>query len=272
MTETELLARIERYYDAVPRSAARVERVGPFSLFVRTDAGWPYYARPTLGETTFAAADVARVCARQQTLEVPQQFEWVADVSPSLRSAIEAVGLVVHTHPLLAMPGAAFRPASPPAEVRIRLVEPDSDDLAQISAVADLAFGAPGTAIGPVGLDELGTAARLSDAAIEAQRQRLRSGRTVTAVALLGDQPVASGSHQPVDGVTEIVGVATLPAFRRRGLGAAVTSRLVEDALERGIETIFLSADDDAVARVYQRLGFERLATACIAEPPADAD
>jgi GNAT superfamily N-acetyltransferase len=269
---TELLARIERYYDAVPRAAARVEQIGPFSLFVRTDAGWPYYARPTLGESAFAATDVTRVCARQQALDVPQQFEWVADVSPGLRPAIEAAGLVVHTHPLLAMPASAFRPVDPPDEVRIRLVEPDSDDLAQIGAVADLAFGAPGTAIGPVGLDELGTANRPSDAAVDAQRQRLRSGRTVTAVALLEDRPVATGSHQPVAGVTEIVGVATLPAFRRRGLGAAVTSRLVEDALARGIETIFLSADDDAVARVYQRLGFERLATACIAEPPADAD
>jgi ribosomal protein S18 acetylase RimI-like enzyme len=269
---TDLLARIERYYDAVPRSAARVEQIGPFSLFVRTDAGWPYYARPRLGEMAFVAADVARVCARQQALEVPQQFEWVADVSPGLRAAIEAAGLIVHTHPLLAMPAAAFRPAGPPDSVRIRLVEPDGDDLATIGAVADLAFGAPGTAIGPVGLDELGTAARLGEAAIEAQRQRLRSGRTITAVALLEGWPVATGSHQPVDGVTEIVGVATLPAFRRRGLGAAVTSRLVEDALARGIETIFLSADDDAVARVYQRLGFERLATACIAESPADAD
>ncbi len=42
------LAAIEAYYDAVPRSAARTEECGPFTLFVGTGP-WPYYARPRLG-------------------------------------------------------------------------------------------------------------------------------------------------------------------------------------------------------------------------------
>jgi predicted GNAT family acetyltransferase len=67
--------------------------------------------------------------------------------------------------------------------------------------------------------------------------------------------------------VTEIVGVGTLPAERRRGIAGGLTAVLVEDALKRGIETVFLSADDAAVARVYERLGFRRAGTACVAEP-----
>ena len=70
--------------------------------------------------------------------------------------------------------------------------------------------------------------------------------------------------HQPVDDVTEVVGVATLPAVRRQGLGGAVTGALVEDALARGVETVFLSAGSEDIARVYARLGFRRVATACI--------
>jgi GNAT superfamily N-acetyltransferase len=38
------------------------------------------------------------------------------------------------------------------------------------------------------------------------------------------------------------------------------------DARERGVETVFLSAQDDAVAHVYERVGFVRVGTACIAE------
>ena len=34
----------------------------------------------------------------------------------------------------------------------------------------------------------------------------------------------------------------------------------------RGVETVFLSADSDDVARLYARLGFARVATALIAE------
>ena len=65
-----MLDRIERYYDGVPRAAARVETIGPFTLFVKQGAGWPYYARPNLGATTFSAADVERVRSRQRELGV----------------------------------------------------------------------------------------------------------------------------------------------------------------------------------------------------------
>jgi predicted GNAT family acetyltransferase len=67
------------------------------------------------------------------------------------------------------------------------------------------------------------------------------------------------GSHQPVGDVTEVVGVATLPAFRRRGIGAAITAALVADARRRGVDMILLSAGSDEVARVYAKVGFVRM-------------
>jgi hypothetical protein len=39
---------IDAYCDAAPRSAARAEDHGPFTLFVGRGP-WPYYARPRLG-------------------------------------------------------------------------------------------------------------------------------------------------------------------------------------------------------------------------------
>jgi predicted GNAT family acetyltransferase len=78
---------------------------------------------------------------------------------------------------------------------------------------------------------------------------------------------VCVGAHQPVGEVSEVVGVATLPAFRRQGWAGAVTHALVADARERGVRTVFLSAADDAVARVYQRVGFGDIGEVCAAEP-----
>jgi ribosomal protein S18 acetylase RimI-like enzyme len=72
-------------------------------------------------------------------------------------------------------------------------------------------------------------------------------------------------SYAPMT-TTELTGIAVLPRARRRGTGAAITQALVKDAKRRGIATIFLSAQDDAVARVYERVGFTRVGTACIAE------
>jgi ribosomal protein S18 acetylase RimI-like enzyme len=246
-----VLARLERYYDGVPRAAARIETIGPFTLFIKEGAGWPYYARPSLGADAFEVEDVLRVRARQRGLGVPQAFEWVAETSPGLKSAVAGSGLDVHEHPLMVLDASAPHTAPAPRDVEIRKVTVD-DDLASINAVGNVAFGGP--------------AAPRDDAAIEFQRERLRAGRTVTAVAFTKDGvPVAIGSHQPLDGVSEIVGVGTLPAFRRRGIAPAITALLIEDARPL-TETVFLSAGDDDVARMYGRLGFRRVGTACIAE------
>jgi predicted GNAT family acetyltransferase len=51
-------------------------------------------------------------------------------------------------------------------------------------------------------------------------------------------------------------------------VGAAITTTLVADALARGATTVFLSAHDDAVARIYERIGFQRVGTACVASAP----
>lgn len=264
-----LLARIEAYYDAVPRAAARAEDVGALTLFVNRGPGWPYYGRPRLGGPPVAAADVAAMRARQRRLGVPEAFEWIAEVTPSMHAAAEQAGLAVHQHPLMVLDRAAWTAAGaaePAGDVR--LVDPDTPDLALLRAVAQVGFAAPGTAIGEAGLLELAGAADCQDPqAMDAVRERMRRGLTVTAAAYQGDLPVSVGSHQPVGDLTEIVGVATLPAVRRRGLGGAVTRALVADALGRGCEVVFLSAGDDAVARVYARIGFRRAGTALIAEP-----
>jgi ribosomal protein S18 acetylase RimI-like enzyme len=209
---------------------------------------------------------VQRVRQRQRALGVTESFEWVEEVSPAVRVPVAESGLAVSSHPLLLLDRA--HPVEEPEGVSIRTVGPD-DDVALFSAVAQIGFGHPGTAVGSAGIEDVRRLAAERPAGLTAfERDRLRSGRTVMAAAFLHGEPVAVGSHQPLAGVSEIVGVATLPAFRRSGIAAAVTGFLVRDAIDRGVETVFLSAGDEEIARVYERIGFLRLATACIAEPP----
>jgi ribosomal protein S18 acetylase RimI-like enzyme len=268
MTVDPLLDRIDAYCDAVPRTAARAEAHGPLTLFINDGPGWPFYARPTRGTVTVTPTDVDRVRARQRQLGIPEAFEWITEVTPSLGPAASATGLAVSDHPLLVLEPGTHRQAPRPAGVELRLVEPD-DDLATITAVAHVGFAHPGTATGAVGAAAVTrAAARRDPEALGFERARLAAGLTVMAVALLDGQPAAVGSHQSVGPVSEVVGVATLPVWRRRGLGAAVTALLVQDAARRGAETVFLSADDDAVARVYERLGFRRVGVHRAAEPP----
>ncbi|MFD5424423.1 GNAT family N-acetyltransferase [Streptomyces sp. NPDC127084] len=266
-----LLDRIERYYDAVPRTGARAEDFGPLTLFVREGQGWPYYARPALGSAAVPSADdVDRVRTRQRELGVPESFEWMAETAPGLRAAAEAAGLVVNEHPLMALMGGTVS-APAPDGASVRVVGPGDPVLPSALAVPRLAFAEPGTGVGKAGADELTQATRAvaGDGTVEQLTARMRAGLTVVAAAVADGEALCAGRHQPVGEVAEIVGVGTLPSARRRGLGVAVTAALVADARARGVSTVFLSAADGDVARIYARAGFRRVATALIAEPPA---
>ncbi|MCX4551186.1 GNAT family N-acetyltransferase [Streptomyces sp. NBC_01387] len=258
---------LEQYYDTVPRSGARTEDFGPLTLFVREGAGWPFYARPTRlwsGAAT-TAADVDRVRARQREVGAPEAFEWVAETTPLLRKAVEESGLEVHEHPLMVLDPSAPTRAPHPS---VRVLDAADPLLSAALAVPQLAFAAPGTAVGDAGPAELAReiAARLGDGRVENTAARIRTGRTTVAAALGDGSVLCSGMHNPVDEVTEIVAVGTLPSARRQGLGLAVTAALAADARARGVGTVFLSAGDEDVARMYGRLGFCRVATALIAE------
>jgi len=274
----EVIERIDAFCDVVPRRRARADAFGPLVLFVPTGPGWPYYARPRRGpRTPVTAADVRAVRARQRELIIPESFEWIEQVAPEMAAAASEAGLDVHRHPLMVLSaappdrpsavGPAGGPALPPG-VTVRVVPPEDAELDRVWAVPAVAFGHPGTAAGEAGVQERDKiAADYDGGTIEMLRERLRSGHSVVAAAFGRGGPLAAGSYQAVDGVAEITGVGVLPSSRRQGLGAAVTALLARDALDRGVATVFLSASDDAVARVYARIGFREVGVAMIAEP-----
>ncbi|WP_437998680.1 GNAT family N-acetyltransferase [Sorangium sp. So ce185] len=270
------LAEIERFYDAVPRRRADAEDHGPLTLFIRRGDGWPYYARPALGvRGAVSAEDVAAVRARQRQLSIPEAFEWVLETTPGLDAAAEAAGLHVRRCPLLVLRGEPV-PAALPEDIALSIVAAHDPDLAAVQAVAHVAFGALSTAAGPAGPAERDAAAATLQAGLAAAwHTSLIEGTMVHAAARGGGVltgPLCVGSYQHALDVAEIVGVGTLPAARRRGLAAAVTAVLARHALDAGMRTVFLSAQNDDVARVYERVGFRRVATACIAEPPEQAE
>jgi ribosomal protein S18 acetylase RimI-like enzyme len=275
MTEPAILRRLETYYDAVPRRRADPEDIGPFTLFV-SRAGWPYYARPRLGDATIATEDgVRRVLDRQRSLGVPLSFEWVSETTPQLEAVVRAAGLDIQRCPLLVLEGEPHGAAG-----AARMLGPDDrDDLALSRAAIDVAFGAGGTQRGDEGIPARDAAVGKGYSVVDdLLLGNIASGAIRVAACYAPDRPVlgpvGGGSHSAVDDVTEIAGVGVLPAFRRRGLAAAVTFALARDALDAGVSTVFCSAQSDDVARVYEGIGFRRTATACIAtlkESPAAA-
>jgi ribosomal protein S18 acetylase RimI-like enzyme len=256
---SDVLPVLEAYYDTAPRAHARTEEVGPFTLFLKQGEGWDYYARPRLGfGGEITRADVDAVRARQRELGVAENLEWVHQTTPSLLEAARASGLPVQECPLLVLPAdpsliqGSGRRVEHDVTARVRSVGLD-DDL-------DVVFGA--IHAGFEGSDVLTPRASTRQVAM------MREGLLSVVAAYDGHGTVVGGgSHGPRGDTTELTGIAVLPRARRRGVGAAITAALVDDARARGVSTVFLSAQDDAVARVYERVGFVRVGTAYIAEP-----
>jgi GNAT superfamily N-acetyltransferase len=74
-------------------------------------------------------------------------------------------------------------------------------------------------------------------------------------VGYLGDCPVASAELTVGGGVVGLYGISTLAAYRRRGIGGALTLRPLRDARAAGYRVAVLQASADGVG-VYARVGF----------------
>jgi predicted N-acetyltransferase YhbS len=259
------LDRVERYFAAAPLPDARIETAGALDVPVG-DPAWPYPARPRPGSGPVSADDVRAAVAVQEAAGLPPALEWVCETSPELAAAARAAGLEVDERPLLV----ADEPVDLvlPAEIRLYLVGADDPALPRYLRLREAAFAAA------AGGDDVAPSAgeRGADdaAGLAVLRERIAAGRTVMMVAMEDGEAVAVGSHQPVDTggteVSEITGLATAPWRRGRGLGAGLASALVAHARESA-DTVFLTAGDDDVARIYERIGFARLGTTGVAEP-----
>jgi GNAT superfamily N-acetyltransferase len=273
--DSQLFARIERFYDAVPRDVARAETHGGLVLFLREGDGWPpFYARPRLDASEPpSAADITSVRARQLEVGVPEAFEWVHETTPDLLAVARSAGLSVLQAPLMVLDPARLPDPATLAGLPVRILDPASPafgaEVAARRAVAQVGFRAAGTDRGNAGPVERDAALpTLSVADVAEEQRRAGAGRLAGALAESPDEgALASGVLQRVDDVAEIAGVATLPVARRRGLGAAVTAALARHALDTGVDIVMLSAGSEDIARVYVRVGFRRIGTACIAEP-----
>ena len=131
-----------------------------------------------------------------------------------------------------------------------------------------LARAAPGVAVRVAGHRDLDAVVAIDASAFgedpDVERPwlapHLTAPAVTTALATLEGKPVATAYAIRTDGVAGpavyLAGVAVLPAARRRGVGAALSSWLLARGIAGGAELAHLHADTADAARVYARLGF----------------
>jgi ribosomal protein S18 acetylase RimI-like enzyme len=131
-----------------------------------------------------------------------------------------------------------------PVAEGIELVAPSSEEEYRAAASAQLeAYGEQG--------------APAQHAATSLRRSVAAGGVAVLARDAVTGEPAGAGScTSPEDGLTELTSVGVRPAFRRRGIAAAMTGWLAARAFAGGVTGVFLMAAGGAEARIYERAGF----------------
>ena len=226
----------------------------PFLLFFNPndDLRFYNYGAPNEPIGHLAAETVARVRATFAAHRRLLRFEFIAEAAPGLAAAFAAAGLVEEgRNPLLVCTPDSFHPAAEVPGLTIGRLTPESAraDLAAFISVQGQGFG-EGDRIEP------------TDAQIEDLRRRTGQGSRYFR-GVIDDRPVAAAAYTaPLDGFTELVGIATLAEYRRRGIAGALTAAMVQAAFRADVQVAFLSAADERAGRVYERVGFKPYATA----------
>jgi predicted N-acetyltransferase YhbS len=153
-------------------------------------------------------------------------------------------GRLLFRRRLMALERAQFRPAPAVSGLAVRATS--ASDLPAVLQIDSAAFG----------LDPDENRRWLEPLLAGAER-------VTFALAALDGEPVGSAYTLRTDGAAGpslyLAGVAVSAGARRRGVGAAMSSWLLERGFASGAELAHLNPDTDGAARLYGRLGFTEL-------------
>lgn len=220
-------------------------RVGPFVMRYNPDWSIKYanYAIPDQGAEPTAPELDALTAAFRERDRMPR-LEFLPTWAPAVEPALLAAGFTVENRaPLLACaPGELLPPK--PVEGLV-MAEPVTDaEFESAALVQHLGYGGTGEPEG-------GEVKWLRTAA---------AGGGVAALATFEGAPAgAGGCSVPVDGLSELAGLAVAADFRRRGIGAALSAHLTETAFARGCRVVWLEPGDAEVERIYASIGYRRI-------------
>jgi GNAT superfamily N-acetyltransferase len=216
-------------------------RVAPFTVGFSSHSSSPFanYAVPD-DDARPTEAEVAELIGVFEDRQRKPRLEYLPSVSPLVQPALEAAGFVEEgLLPLMTLSTLV----EPRAVDGLELLAADTDDRVLAMATAlNVAYGEP-----PPTPEDVASHASSRD----------RGGFALLARSVSGE-PVGGGLVTvPIDGVAELAGIGVVPSWRRRGVAAAITARLVQAAHGLGVRVPFLMAADDDAAGVYTRVGFQ---------------
>ncbi|WP_413809740.1 GNAT family N-acetyltransferase [Streptomyces sp. OE57] len=218
--------------------------VGGFVAGIDPGTTSPYinYATPLPGARP-TARDVMELIGAFRVRGLKPRLEFAPDAAPAVEPALREAGFGVEaTHAYLVC--TPERLAVPRGTAAVPVAAPATDeDYRAIDAALAEAFASEFAA------SEEG-AARL---------RRVQEDGGAVRFVRAPDGGCAGGAtcSAPAVGTAELAGVGTRPAFRGRGIAAAVTAALTGTMFARGARSVWLEYSGEGSRRVYERVGFQ---------------
>jgi ribosomal protein S18 acetylase RimI-like enzyme len=241
----DLLDRIRTSLIRATSPSRECRQVGPFiaMLSPNDDIPWINYAVPN--EST--AGDLhPHLDALEQFFRDNQRkprFEFFHELAPELQRCLIDRGYNLQAElPAMVCTLQTFHPQT---HIDTALIGPDGN-LRTLAEVTMKSFGATD----PPKPEE-----------IEVTRAGMLAGRTRGAMATVNGAPAGGAYTVGDDDVCELAGVGTLPEFRRLGVASAVSSALMAEQFRNPEAVVWLSAGDEVAKAVYEKLGFQTVAT-----------
>jgi len=245
-----LLRRIEAANTQVTAKQREVIIVGSFQAMINptTDLTWLNYAVPIAPLGTSAEVAQALVELRHIFKERDRilRFEFTESLWSTLPTALEDAGLRTEArHPMMLCTPTDFQPYQGSA-VQVQLLTPDAhpDILAACVTIPKQCFSLNNTAQAPTTQE------------INELKEQIYKGMMQGALAYINGIPAGVGFTLPMLGISELVGVATLPAQRCRGVAKTLCSTLIKDHFKTGGELVWLAAGDAIAQATYEHIGF----------------
>jgi ribosomal protein S18 acetylase RimI-like enzyme len=224
-----------------------VVETGGFVAGFDPDTTSPYinYATP-LPRAEPTGQDVSALVEAFRGRGRKPRLEFAPDAAPAVEPALRAAGFTVeavHEY-LVCTPATLVTPATNGGPVPAPVVEiPSSEeDYAAIDAALSEAFA--------------GEFASSPEGAARLRRTQENGGAVRFVRAQDGTCAGGASCSAPAVGTSELAGVGTRPAYRGRGIAAAVTAALTGTMFAQGAESVWLEYSGDGSRRVYERVGF----------------
>lgn len=221
----------------------RSVRVGPFQVVFneRSDNPFRNYAIPDDGAEPTEAELAALVVAFRERDRKPR-FEFVTP-NPPVEAAIEKAGFTVDDRlVIMAIDEDGLTPPDPVPGVDITVAD-TSEAMWHVQRIQYVSYGEEAAVV---------------QADVDGALASAKDGQ-LTVLATLDGQPAGAGLYtEPRLGMTEVVGIAVAPEFRRRHIASLITAELTKQAFAAGLKP-YLQCETANEGRLYGRVGYQNI-------------